>query len=155
MNVCNATEDIMVRRQITNSEGAGDALPLLQGASVHSPSQCLPQANAQTTMDRWARWTAFSCMTTGSKLDPLRKLDSALSAQDCWKLMMVSKDNLALNHNTLGCYEAEVDKRLQSGTDENSSVSTLLHINCHGRAGVLCTKEVTSRADDLRSKLVP
>ena len=126
---------------------------VLRAAVVHSPSQVLPETNTGTIANRRERWLAAGVKGAGCKVDSESNL-SAGAGTAAWHTVVVTKDNLALNDCIIGLDERVIKTRLESGLDNQYSVTTLLSLNCCGHSVVLSTQEVSRRLDGLPSHLV-
>ena len=147
--VCTQTEDIFVRHT-----DCIDGSSTLRGASLHSPSQVLVEANTGAIRNRWKRWTAVSPHGLGSMFDPDRVLASAFLNLEAWVTVVVAEDNLNLNDCIMGMEESAVLSGLTSGLQTVATSMSYFHLSCHGHSAVLCTKQVTERVDDLPGEMV-
>ena len=155
-NIClpvyNSTEAVFTRRNHVLENQQPESV--LRAAVVHSPSQVLPEANTGTIANRRERWLAAGVKGAGCKVDSESNLSAAGAGTAAWHTVVVTKDNLALNDCVIGLDERVIKTRLESGLDNQYSVTTLLSLNCCGHSVVLSTQEVSRRLDGLPSHLV-
>ena len=148
--VMNLDETLFARRHQIDSD------PSFHSCSVHSGSTVLCKANTATVRQAWQDWTAVSPSSSGSgsRIDSHDDISNSLNQSDAWITCCVTKDNLGLNQCIMGLNELDIQNRLDSGLQDESSVTTQLHLNCACHSSVLCTKPMVERMQDLPGQCV-
>ena len=107
--------------------------------AVHSPAQMLPQANAATVYDRWARWSCGAMSSSaGGKVDTSGVVQAEMSKVD-WRTLVMQKDNLALNKCLVALEQRAMNAAIAVAKDGSRS-KTLLDLSCYAHSCVLCMK---------------